>query len=77
MKHNPGDIYKYSNIYNIWNYLEVKVMSAPLLLVPLVTVLASLLLVSQPAQPLSIIKKVFESKSFYLVFIADGHRLVL
>ena len=48
-------------------------MSAPLLLVPLVTVLASLLLVSQPAQPLSIIKKVFESKSFYLVFIADGH----
>ena len=50
-------------------------MSAPLLLVPLVTVLASLLLVSQPAQPLSIIKKVFESKSFYLVFIADGHRL--
>ena len=52
-------------------------MSAPLLLVPLVTVLASLLLVSQPAQPLSIIKKVFESKSFYLVFIADGHRLEL
>ena len=48
-------------------------MSAPLLLVPLVTVLASLLLVSQPAQPLSIIKKVFESKCFYLVFIADGH----
>ena len=52
-------------------------MSAPLLLVPLVTLLASLLLVSQPAQPLSIIKKVFESKSFYLVFIADGHRLEL
>ena len=42
-------------------------MSAPLLLVPLVTALASLLLMSQPAQTLSI-KQIFESKSTYFVF---------
>ena len=47
-------------------------MSAPLLLVPLVTVLALLLPMSQPAQTLSI-KQIFESKFFYLVFIADDH----
>ena len=50
-------------------------MSAPLLLVPLVSALALLLLMSQPAQTLSI-KQIFESKYFYLVFIADGHRHV-